>query len=65
MKQQRQRALVELVRREPLGSQDQIRQRLSDLGFAATQSTISRDLEDLGLVRVRDAEGRLRYAELA
>ena len=64
MKQQRQRALVELVRREPLGSQDQIRQRLSELGFAATQSTISRDLEDLGLVRVRDAQGRLRYAEL-
>ncbi|MFN2543563.1 MAG: arginine repressor [Actinomycetota bacterium] len=65
MKRQRQRALVELVRREPLGSQDQIRQRLEDLGFAATQSTISRDLEDLGLVRVRDAGGRLRYAELA
>jgi transcriptional regulator of arginine metabolism len=65
MKRQRQRTLVELVRHEPLSSQEQIRQRLSDLGFAATQSTISRDLEELGLVRIRDGEGRLRYAELA
>ena len=39
--------------------------RLAELGFGATQSTISRDLEELGLVRIRDAGGRLRYAELA
>ena len=65
MKRQRQRALMELVRHEPLSSQEQIRQRLSELGFAATQSTISRDLEELGLVRIRDGGGHLRYAELA
>ena len=65
MKRQRQRALMELVRREPLGSQEQIRTRLARLGFGATQSTISRDLEELGLVRVRDGDGRFRYAELA
>ena len=65
MKRQRQRALLELVRGEPLGSQEQIRTRLHGLGFDATQSTISRDLEELGLVRVRDGHGHLRYAELA
>ena len=65
MKRQRQRALLELVRREPLGSQELIRARLAALGFDATQSTISRDLEELGLVRVRNRGGRLRYAELA
>ncbi len=61
MKRQRQQALLELIVREPLGSQEQIRSRLSRLGHPATQSTISRDLEELGLVRVRDAEGRQRY----
>ena len=61
MKRQRQRALLELVRHEPLGSQEQIRARLSELGFDATQSTISRDLLELGLVRVRDGGGHLRY----
>jgi transcriptional regulator of arginine metabolism len=65
MKRQRQRALMELIRHEPLGSQEQIRKRLGELGFDATQSTISRDLEELGLVRVRDGGGHLRYAELA
>ena len=65
MKRQRQRALLELVRHEPLGSQELIRGRLAELGFDATQSTISRDLLELGLVRVRDGDGHLRYAELA
>src|SRR5439155_24444063 len=65
MKRQRQRALMEVIRHEPLGSQEQIRKRLSELGFEATQSTISRDLEELGLVRIRDGEGHLRYAQLA
>lgn len=61
-KLQRQRAVLELVRREPLGSQDEIRRRLADLGLPATQSTISRDLEELGLVRVRGTGGELHYA---
>src|SRR4029079_15229428 len=45
---------------ERLGSQEEIRGRLADLGLHATQSTISRDLEELGLARVHDAEG-VRY----
>jgi transcriptional regulator of arginine metabolism len=61
VKRQRQQALLELIRREPLGSQEQIRTRLSRLGHPATQSTISRDLEELGLVRVRGPDGRQRY----
>jgi transcriptional regulator of arginine metabolism len=62
MKRQRQQTLLELVRREPLPSQEEIRRRLGRLGHRATQSTISRDLEELGLVRVRNERGRLHYA---
>jgi transcriptional regulator of arginine metabolism len=62
VKRARQHALLELVRSEPLASQQEIRDRLAALGHLATQSTISRDLEELGLVRVRDAAGHLRYA---
>ena len=62
-KRGRHRALLELLRREPVGSQQEIRDRLARAGFPATQSTISRDLEELGLVRVRDGEGNLRYAD--
>lgn len=56
----RRQAIVELVSGERLGSQEEIRSRLAQLGHQATQSTISRDLEDLGLARVHDADG-VRY----
>lgn len=59
-KVKRQQAILGLVARERLGSQAEIGARLSYLGIEATQSTISRDLEELGLARVHDAEG-LRY----
>ncbi len=56
----RHEAIVDLVSTERLASQEEIRTRLVDLGIGATQSTISRDLEELGLARVHDAEG-VRY----
>jgi transcriptional regulator of arginine metabolism len=51
MKARRQAALLELVDREPLHSQEQLRRRLHQRGFEATQATISRDIKDLGLVK--------------
>lgn len=51
MKARRQSLILELVEREPLHSQEQLRRRLRDHGFKATQATISRDISDLGLVK--------------
>ena len=51
MKARRQAALLELIDREPLHSQEQLRRRLQQRGFEATQATISRDIKDLGLVK--------------
>ena len=62
MKRQRHQTILELVRTESMSSQDEIATRLDTLGFPVTQSTVSRDLDELGLVRIRDAEGRVRYA---
>ena len=59
-KPRRQRAILSLVAEERLGSQEEIRSRLRALGLDATQSTISRDVEELGLARVHDHQG-LRY----
>lgn len=59
-KPRRQQTILSLVARERLASQDEIRARLAGLGLDATQSTISRDVEELGLARIHDAEG-LRY----
>jgi transcriptional regulator of arginine metabolism len=59
-KARRQQAILDLVARERLASQEEIRTRLGRFGIAATQSTISRDIEELGLARVHDADG-VRY----
>lgn len=57
LKSRRQQAILLLVGRERLGSQEEIRARLAALGLPATQSTISRDVEELGLARVHDHDG--------
>jgi transcriptional regulator of arginine metabolism len=61
LKERRQRAMAHLIRSELHASQDELAERLSALGFAVTQATISRDLEQIGAVKVR-RDGRLGYA---
>jgi transcriptional regulator of arginine metabolism len=61
LKERRQRAIGDLIRGHALASQDELAERLSDLGYAVTQATISRDLEQLGAVKVR-RDGELTYA---
>src|SRR5437762_14338245 len=51
MKARRQSAIVELVDREPVHSQEELRRHLHHRGFVATQATISRDIKELGLVK--------------
>jgi transcriptional regulator of arginine metabolism len=51
MKSRRQGLILDLVDREALHTQEQLRRRLHQRGFRATQATISRDIKDLGLVK--------------
>ena len=51
MKARRQAVILALVDREALHSQDELRRRLHKRGFEATQATISRDINELGLVK--------------
>jgi transcriptional regulator of arginine metabolism len=51
MKQQRQAAILDLVGRKPIHSQEQLRRRLRVQGFDVTQATLSRDIRDLGLLK--------------
>jgi transcriptional regulator of arginine metabolism len=61
LKERRQRAIADMIRANALANQEQLAERLGSLGFAATQATISRDLEQLGAVKVRRG-GQLSYA---
>jgi transcriptional regulator of arginine metabolism len=55
-KRERQRTIRELVVTEPIGSQQELADRLTARGFAVTQATISRDIGELGLVKVPRSE---------
>jgi transcriptional regulator of arginine metabolism len=61
LKERRQRAVAELIRKQAPASQEELAGQLAELGFAVTQATVSRDLEQLGAVRVRRA-GQTAYA---
>jgi transcriptional regulator of arginine metabolism len=49
----RQKAIADLIRAEPLGSQEEVTARLAGLGFTITQATVSRDLDQIGAVKVK------------
>jgi transcriptional regulator of arginine metabolism len=46
----------------PVRSQEELADRLAQRGVKVTQATLSRDLEELGAVRLRAADGALVYA---
>ena len=52
-KERRQQKILSLIRAAPVGTQGELAERLERAGFAATQSSVSRDLVDLGVVKRR------------
>src|SRR3712207_569140 len=59
---ERQGAILRLVQERPLATQEELAEALREHGFDAVQTTVSRDIAQLGLVKVRAADGRLVYA---
>ena len=57
----RRESILELVEQEAITSQEQLREKLRARGIEATQATISRDIQALGLVK-RAADGAYRRA---
>jgi transcriptional regulator of arginine metabolism len=61
MKQLRQRAIRDLVEQRQLRTQQELAAALRERGFRTTQATISRDVAELGLIKV-SREGTQAYA---
>src|SRR5258708_5145115 len=65
MKAYRQSAILEIVDRDAITSQEQLRDRLRARGIETTQATLSRDIRDLGLIkRAMDGAYRRGVAEV-
>ncbi|HUZ50180.1 MAG TPA: arginine repressor [Candidatus Dormibacteraeota bacterium] len=52
MKDRRQRAILTLVATRPIHSQDELVALLEKQGYEVTQATVSRDIKELGLIKV-------------
>lgn len=61
-RRERQGAILQLVRSRSIATQAELAEALRAEGFEVVQTTVSRDIAELGLVKVRDVSGRLVYA---
>ena len=61
-RRERQAAILRLVQERALSTQAELAQALRDEGHEVVQTTVSRDVTEIGLVKVRAPSGRLIYA---
>jgi transcriptional regulator of arginine metabolism len=57
----RQKAIADLIRSGSVASQEELTERLAGLGFGVTQATVSRDLDQIGAVKVKRG-GAMSYS---
>lgn len=68
MKTKRQRAILSLIAARPIRSQEELAHLLEQQGYEVTQATVSRDIKELGLMKVplRNGNGQqFKYVEPA
>ena len=63
MKNGRREKILEIIATRPIETQEELIIALKNSGYDVTQSTASRDIKQLGLVKVLGASGRYRYAK--
>lgn len=51
LKRERQKRILNLIRAQRIGTQEALREHLERAGVPATQSSVSRDLEELGVIK--------------
>lgn len=64
MKTGRHAKILELIRKNDIGTQDELSERLEKEGFHVTQATVSRDIRELKLTKVALSNGKQKYAVL-
>jgi transcriptional regulator of arginine metabolism len=59
---ERHAAIQRLVREQPISTQTELADALRNQGHEVVQTTVSRDIHELGLIKVRHSSGKLVYA---
>ena len=61
MNNKRQEKILELIKEKAFYTQDELQEALNNLGYNVTQSTVSRDIKQLRIVKALDVFGNYRY----
>ena len=61
MKNRRHDIILEIIGEKPVTTQEMLIQYLAEKGIKTTQATLSRDIQQLSLVKQRDENGIYRY----
>ncbi|HGD6675806.1 TPA: arginine repressor [Streptococcus agalactiae] len=59
---ERQKRIKRLIQSGQIGTQEEIKLHLKNEGIDVTQATLSRDLREIGLLKLRSPEGKLYYS---
>ena len=62
MKTVRQVAILDIIEKNEIETQEELAQKLNESGFKVTQATVSRDIKELKLFKVPAGDGRQKYA---
>ncbi len=62
MKQKRHKKILSIIAEHDIKTQEQLTKALKDSGFLVTQATVSRDIKELGLIKLPLADGSYKYA---
>lgn len=62
IKEKRHRKIIEIISEHTVETQDELMNRLRDIGFEVTQATVSRDIRDLKLVKIATDGHSYKYA---
>ena len=65
MKYNRQARILELIESNVIETQEELAEKLKELGVDVTQATVSRDIKELRLIKVMTEDGRYKYATIS
>lgn len=65
MKYNRHARILEIIENNHIETQEELVDKLREMGMEITQATVSRDIKELRLIKVMTNDGRYKYASIA
>ena len=63
LKKERQKIILNIISENEIETQEELAQKLNDAGYFTTQSTVSRDIKELNLIKVSGKTKKIKYAK--